>query len=112
MPPVDFDVLAARAFDQIKRSLTVEALYIPKTGAPKRIRGVFDDRVQEVDPDTERVISSNIYTLGIKLSDLSAVPVKGDRVRIKRIDYLVQDSREDGVPGVSTVLILQRVVKA
>lgn len=109
MPPIDFDELASDAFEEIKCALSTDALYLPKAGGQISIRGPFDDRAQEVDPDTEIAISSNVYTLGIKLADLPNLPVKGDIVRIKNIDYRVIDSKEDGAPGVSTVLILQRV---
>lgn len=110
MPPIDFDVLAASAFDVIKCTLGIEGLYLPKAGGQIIIRGVFDDRIQEVDPDTDKVISSNIFTFGIKLADLPNKPVKGDKVILRNVAYQVIDSREDGVPDVSTVLIMHRVV--
>ena len=109
MPPIDFEEMASDAFEEIKCAVGIEATYFPKVGAPVDIVGIFDDRAQEVDPDTEIAISSNVYTLGIKLADLPNLPVKGDTVRIKNIDYRVIDSKEDGAPGVSAVLILQRV---
>lgn len=112
MPLIDFDVLAASAFDSIKRTLGIEASYLPKIGGQITVRGVFDDRVQEVDPDTDKVISSNIHTFGLKLADLPAKPVKGDKLLIRNATYQVIDSREDGVPDVSTVLILHKVVTA
>ena len=110
MPPIDFDVLAASAFDQIKCVLGIEALYLPKAGGQIVLRGVFDDQVQEVDPDTEKVISSNIFTFGLKLSDIPNKPLKGDKLIIRNVAYQVIESREDGVPDVSTVLILHKVV--
>jgi hypothetical protein len=110
MPPVDFANLAASAFDQIKCALSVEALYMPKTGGQTSIRGPFDDRAQEVDPDTDIVISSNIFTFGLKLSDLSLPPEKGDKLRINEKNYVVIDVQEDGVEGVSVVLFLHKVV--
>jgi len=109
MPPTDFDSLASRAFDSIKGAIGKDALYKPKAGGIIPIRGVFDDRAQEVDPDTERVVSSNIYSFGINEQDLPAEPQKGDQVVIDEITYKVIDSQEDGVPGVSTVLILHKV---
>lgn len=109
MPPIDFEQLAKKAFDEIKCTLGIDVIYLPKIGGELPIRGVFDDRAQEVDPDTEVRISSNVYTLGIKLADLPNFPEKGDKVRIKKIDYRVIDSLEDGVPDASTVLLLHRV---
>lgn len=109
MPPVDFEFLAKGAFDQIKCGLGIEAVYKPKKGGSFKIRGIFDDRIQEVDPDTEIPVSSNVFSLGIKLDDLPLVPEKGDEVIIKNFVYQVIDSQEDGVPGVSTFLILHKV---
>lgn len=109
MPPIDFEAQAKRAFDSIKCSLGIDVLYLPKTGGQHEIRGVFDDRAQEVDPDTEVVISSNIYTLGVKLNDLPNAPKKGDKVIIKNIQYKVIDSKEDGVPDASVVLIMHKL---
>ncbi len=109
MPPTDFEQLAKNAFNPIKNTLGIAAIYLPKAGGQVDIRGVFDDRSQEVDPDTEVPVSSNIYTLGVKLEDLPAIPVKGDKVIIKNITYQVINNLEDGVPDASTVLILHRV---
>lgn len=109
MPPVDFENLACNAFNTIKCTLGIDVIYRPKSGGSFNIRGVFDDRAIEVDPDTEIVVSSNVFTLGIKLTDLPNYPVKGDIVIIKNIKYRVIDSKEDGVPDVSTVLFLHKV---
>lgn len=107
-PPNDFESLAKFAFDKIKVTLGINVTYIPKIGAPIEIQGVFDDRAQQVDPDTEIVVSSNVFTFGIKLADLPAKPQKGDKIVIKTITYIVIDSLEDGVPDASTVLVLHK----
>lgn len=108
MPPIDFEKLANPAFDVIKNTVGTKATYLPKAGGLIEVRGPFDDRAQEVDPDTERVVSSNIYTFGLKLDDIPSPPVKGDRLIINTIEYIVINANEDGVPGVSTVLIMHR----
>lgn len=108
MPPTEFETLAKSAFDQIKTTLGIEATYTPKIGAPVTVSGPFDDRAQEVDPDTEIAVSSNVYTFGLKLDDLAAPPVKGDKLTIKSIEYRVIDILEDGVPDASVVLVLHR----
>lgn len=109
MPPRDFEALAKNAFDKIKCTLGLEVTYNPKLGGTHKIRGVFDDRMQEVDADAEVIISSNRFTLGIKLDDLPVEPDKGDIVIIKKIKYQVIDTLEDGVVGASTVLVLHKV---
>jgi len=108
---IDFDKHATKAFDAIQRSVSLDAVYMPKKGGEIKLRGPFDDRVEEIDPDTERVISSNAFSFGLQLSDLPDMPVKGDKILIKDETYIVVDSREDGVPGVSTVLILHKETK-
>jgi len=113
VPPINFEDLAKCAFDEIKTGLGTKknaVCYQPKTGGVTKLFGIFDDRAQEVDPDTERTVSSNVYTLGIKLDDLPLEPCKGDLVIIKNIKYKVIDALEDGVPGVSTVLVLHKVI--
>ena len=112
MPPSNFEAQAKFAFDRIKNSLGTnlgDVSYRPKQGGQFEITGVFDDRAQEVDPDTERTVSSNVFTLGIKLDDLPFTPEKGDQVEIKKQLYRVVDALEDGVPGVSTVLVLHKI---
>jgi len=112
MSPNDFEDLAKGAFDIIKTSLgtkVLEATYKPKQGGAFKLRGVFDDRAQEIDPDTEQHVSSNVFTFGIKLDDIPNLPVKGDKVVIKNQLYRVIEALEDGVPGVSTVLVLHRI---
>ena len=112
MPPKSFEDHAKDCFDAIKKNLGTkpsEVIYKPKLGGTFPILGIFGDNAQEVDVNGERTISSNVYTLGIKLDDLPRLPVKGDRVTIKKVDYKVIDNLEDGVPGVSTVLILHKI---
>lgn len=112
MPPKDFEDHAKDAFDRIKNSVGTKAnevTYQPKIGSAVKLKGIFDDRAQEVNPDTEQPISSNVYTLGIKLDDLPKAPLKGDKVTIKNTLYRVVDALEDGIPGVSTVLVLHRI---
>lgn len=109
MPPVNFEDLAEKAFDAIQVSLSTDAVYIPKAGGLFNIRGPFDDRALQVDPDTQISVSSNVYTFGLQLSDLPVAPKKGDKLVIKAETYQVIESREDGVPGVSAVLILHKV---
>lgn len=109
MAQQNFPKMAKAAFDQIKCGLGVDADYQPKAGGSHEIRGIFDDRVQEVDPDTEQPITSQVFTLGIELADLPSLPVKGDAVFIDDVEFRVIEIREDGVPGVSVVLILHKV---
>lgn len=109
MPPIDFEVLAETAFKAIKGGLSTPVTYQPKQGGSFPIRGIFDDRVQEIDPDTQIPVSGNVYSLGVQLSDIPFPPEKGDVVIIKTISYKVIEAQEDGVEGVSSFLILHKV---
>lgn len=108
MAPVNFESLAKTAFTSVKNVLGTEVIYTPKTGGIFNIRGVFDDRGEEIDPDSERLISTNAFTLGIKFADLPKLPVKGDRVQIQGVKYQVINILEDGALDASTVLHLHK----
>jgi len=113
MPPVEFDEIAGDAFDEIKEAFRTTFTYQPKAGGIyDNLVGIFDNRAQEVDPDTEQPVSSNVYTLGVKLEDLPFSPAKGDKTIIGSFSYRVIDVLEDGVEGVSVVLVLHRVKAA
>ena len=79
--------------------------YYPKkaTGGFK-IQAIFDGPFEQVDPDTEVLVASNQYTLGVKLADLPFPPCKGDRVSVRSVSYLVVDSQEDGQGGSEMIL--------
>ena len=70
----------------------------------KKINGIFDEVFEQVDPDTEVVVASNLLTLGIKLSTLPYPPEKFDRVKLRKVIYKVVDSQEDGQGGSELIL--------
>ncbi len=110
MPPTDFEKLAEGVIKNATRVLgRGDVIYKPLSGGEYSIRGIFDDRAQQVDPETEEVVSSNVYTLGIALKDLPVPPKKGDTVLIANEEYQVISSQEDGAPGVSTALFMHKV---
>lgn len=109
MSPSNFDNICKSAFDTIKGALGVCVDYFPKAGGHFRPEGPFADNYQSVDPDTEQVVSSQVFTFGLKLADIAPrVPAKGDKLRFDGEDYRVIEVREDGVPGVSVVLYLHK----
>lgn len=65
----------------------------------KRINGIFDELFEQVDPDTEVVVASNLITLGIRLKDLPFAPEKLDKVKLRGKTFFVVDSMEDGQGG-------------
>lgn len=98
--PLGFDELASGVQESIKCTFgeTQTVTYLPKAGGSIDIVAVFNDQHTAVDPDTEQVVASNVITLGVKLSDLPAAPVKGDKVSVTKRGktYRVSDSQEDG----------------
>lgn len=99
MAPIDFRDCACDVLETALCTFGEDVLYLPKSGGRQSIRGIFDNKFEQVDPDTEVVVASNVYTLGIKLADLKRPPEKGDRVKIRNVFYRVIDSQEDGVVG-------------
>jgi len=84
--------------------------YRPKAGGSIIINAVFDNEYESVDPETEQLVSSNIPRIGIRLSDLSSPPEKGDKlVTEDGQTYKVTDPREDGQGGAT--LYLHKVKK-
>ena len=47
--------------------------YRPNAGGSFSIEAVFDRSFEQIDPDTEEVIASNVPMLGIKLANTSSV---------------------------------------
>ncbi len=104
----DFDELASCVVDAAKDCLGCDVTYLPKSGGQYKIRGIFDNTFEQVDPDTEIVIASNAPMLDIKLSDIPVKPEQGDHVIVKgNQKYRVVDSQEDGI--VAAKLILHKV---
>lgn len=101
--------LVKRLLGHATRILGEEIEFRYKDGGSKKINAIFDNEWEQVDPDTERVISSNQPIIGVRLSDLSRAPTTGDTILIIRDqkEYLIQDTREDGQGGVSLFLRLK-----
>lgn len=94
-----FDKLVCGILDCAVDVFGFDVTYMPVAGGSFTIRAIFDNNFQQVDPDTETVIASNIPRLNLKLKDLKdvgVVPCKKDRVDVKGTLYQVVDSQEDG----------------
>lgn len=102
--------LVNRLLGHATRILGEKIIYEYVEGGTVEIDAIFDNEWEQVDPDTERVVSSNQPILGVKLKDLDRMPKTNDIVYIKRDNekYVVHDSREDGQGGVSLFLRLQK----
>ncbi len=103
------DNLVNRILGHTTRILGEKIKYTFKKGGDVQIDAIFDQEWEQVDPDTEQVVSTNQPVLGVRLSDLKDEPKIGDEILILRDNkkYVVQDTREDGQGGVSLFLRLQ-----
>lgn len=63
------------------------------------LKGIFDAGFEEVDPNTQEIISSNALQLGIQGSDLPVEPEAGDYFIINGKTYRILDIMEDGQGG-------------
>jgi hypothetical protein len=81
-----------------------EIILMPKKGGQYKIKGIFDNEYQAIDPDTEEIISSNQPVLGVNLHELKIEPQNGDLIRIRNLIYKIIDVREDGQGGASLFL--------
>lgn len=96
------DKLLNTAMDVFGERNKVE--YRPKTGGTFTIRGIFDEAWEEVDPETEVMISSTQPNVGVKLNELSFKPVVGDQLTVLNQDFDVVEVVEDGQGGATLVL--------
>lgn len=96
MPPLGFDKLASQIHDASKCAFGEDVTFEPQAGGSFSIVGIFNEIFEQVDPDTERVISTQNPTLGVKLSDLPSTPKKDDVLKIRGVTYRIYDSQEDG----------------
>lgn len=78
--------------------------YRPKGGASYTIEATFDNSHAQVDASTGVQVSSTNPILGVRLSQLAALPQKGDRVSVAGTLYAVVDYQPDGVAGANLEL--------
>lgn len=78
--------------------------YRPKRGGRYSIFAVFDQNFEQIDPDTEAVVSVNQPRIELRLTDLpNNKAEQGDLVRVYNTDrlrhetYSVQEIQEDGI---------------
>ena len=83
--------------------------FTPNGGQPENLTGVFDDEHEEVDLDVtgDAALSTHSPRIGVRISDFSIPPGRGDRIERSNISYEIFDVQRDGQGG--TVLILHEV---
>lgn len=102
---VDFRDRVDKVLKSCTREFGEDCTYYPsdRNGSYK-LRGIFDNDWQQVDPDTEQVISSNQPVLGVNLFDLNFEIKPGGKVKIRNLMYKIYDVREDGQGGASLLM--------
>lgn len=93
---VDFASLVSNAQDSIKSILGEDVIFEPRAGGSFPIRGVFNERFEEVDVQTSQLVSSQKPNCGIKRSDIDRDPKKHDFMVIRGKRYVIEDCQEDG----------------
>ena len=106
MPPVtDFRVLVGECIlDNATCVFGENVQFLPIAGGSFTVRAIFDNQYEQVDPDTEVVVATNQPVLGVRLSDLPALPQKGDRFVVRGKYYKIVDAQEDGQGGASLLM--------
>jgi hypothetical protein len=99
---MSFKTLEQQVVGLTNKVLGRDVTYTPSGGSDVSIKGVFDNTWVDV----EGVVSLKPI-LRIDLSDLEALPAKGDTVSIETVNYRVSESRLDGYGG--STLILKKV---
>lgn len=81
-----------------------DVTFYPKSGGVYKLRAIFDNDYEAVDPDTEQLISANQPALGVNLNDVSFEIKQGDRVLVDDVLFKIIDKREDGQGGATLLL--------
>jgi len=102
--PIDFRDRVNRVLNLSKKEFGEDCTLYPEKGGTHKIRGIFDNEYEAIDPDTEQVISANQPVLGVNLFDFSFEIMVGDKIKIRNLLYKIYDKREDGQGGASLIL--------
>ena len=102
---MDFRDRVNRVLKSCTNTFGEDVLYYPpdKNGSFK-LRGIFDNDYQAIDPDTEQVISGNQPVLGVNLFDLDFEIKKDGLIKLRNLTYKIYDVREDGQGGASLLM--------
>ena len=102
-----FAKLTAGIHSAIQKSFGEDAEYFPRSGGSVSLVGVYNEQFIAVDPNTTQDIATQQPNFGIKRSDLSSDPVKGDRLQLRDRTFVIHDAQEDGEGWI--ILLLHEV---
>jgi len=94
----DFDTLTDDLIELCKSTFGENVRFEPKAGGSFEVRVIFDNRFEQVDPQTEVVVASNQPVVGVKLSDFEELVnriEKRDVFVIREQTYEVVEVQED-----------------
>ena len=66
----DFRKLVDKALKVQMRTFGEDMTFYPKSGGVLKIRAIFDNAYQAVDPDTQEIISANQSMIHVNLNDI------------------------------------------
>lgn len=104
---IDFRKRVDRLLNHCMKTFGEEVTFYPQVGGVYKVRGVFDNDYESVDPDTEQLISSNQPAIGINLNDVKFEISQEDEIKVRETRYRIIDKREDGQGG--ALLLLHKI---
>jgi len=101
---VNFRKRVDRILGHSMREFGEQVIFFPRAGGVYKVRAIFNNDYQLIDPETEAVISGNQPALGVNLNDLKFDLCEGDRVQVRETTFSVYDKQEDGQGGATLLL--------
>jgi hypothetical protein len=112
--PIDWDSLVVgptvTTFGEGGPDVSGRPIYIPVTGAPYALNGVFDHPVGQIEMnDPTSAIQSPKPILGCRLADFAIPPRANDKVYVPRVNatYVVRAVSDDSHGGVLLELLVK-----
>ncbi|SER57197.1 hypothetical protein SAMN05216548_12620 [Faunimonas pinastri] len=110
---IDFDALVLTpAMDAFSRPIIIDPVNSQPGVFAYSARGVWASKPDTIQTEGGEVISTNVPTLGIRLSEFSVAPVQGDQITIPAYlsapalgTFFVFDVNGDGQGGADLVLM-------
>lgn len=90
--------VAVRTFNENREGAPVE--FIRPSLPTVTVNAVYDAAHREIDPNTGAVVSSTDPIIGLRISDLPAMPTNQHQFRIRGVLHRVVDVQPDGIAGI------------
>lgn len=96
---MSFTALAEATLTACRDAFGENVSYTPAGGSAGTVKAIFSAQSDEFDPSTGIIVRTKKPKLGVKLSDLAAIPARGDLVTVRTVTYKVTDVDLDGEGG-------------